>query len=76
MSNGTRISSSRRWLTTLLLLGAVGAMAPGRARAQWLLVPMDRSQQNHLRAYGLTYWTLTKGEKAEWLLNYRGGSFL
>jgi hypothetical protein len=75
VSNGTRISL-RRWLTSLLLLGIVGAMAPGRARAQWLLVPMDRSQQNHLRAYGLTYWTLTEGEKAEWLLNYRGGSFL
>ena len=37
---------------------------------------MDRSQQDHLRAYGLTYWTLEQQEKAEWLLNYRGGSFL
>jgi hypothetical protein len=37
---------------------------------------MDRSQTNHLRAYGLTYWLLERGETAEWLLNYRGGSFL
>lgn len=33
-------------------------------------------QKNHLKAYGLTYWTLEKGVKVKWLLNYRGGSFL
>lgn len=49
---------------------------PGPVHAQWLLVPMDRAQENHLKAYGLTYWTLELEEKAEWLLNYRGGSFL
>lgn len=54
----------------------VAGMVPGRASAQWLLVPMDRAQQNHLRAYGLTYWALEQQERAEWLLNYRGGSFL
>ena len=47
----------------------------GSAHAK-LLVPMDDSQTNHLKAYGLTYWALTKGVQAEWLLNYRGGSFL
>ena len=46
------------------------------AAAQHLLIPMDRSQRNHLKAYGLTYWTLTEGGRGEWLLNYRGGSFL
>ncbi|MDP2958615.1 MAG: hypothetical protein Q8N53_19475 [Longimicrobiales bacterium] len=50
--------------------------APGAGEAQWLLVPMDRAQENHLRAYGLTYWTLTQELKGEWLLNYRGGAFL
>jgi hypothetical protein len=45
-------------------------------RAQWILVPMDPGQDDHLRAYGLTYWVLEHGQKAEWLLNYRGGSFL
>ncbi len=33
-------------------------------------------QQNHLKAYGITYWTLSKDLKVKWLLNYRGGSFL
>ena len=44
--------------------------------AQRLLVPMDDAQSNHLKAYGLTFATLKAGNKAEWLLNYRGGSFL
>jgi hypothetical protein len=44
--------------------------------AQFLLVPMDRTQANHLKAYGLTYATLQAGGRGEWLLNYRGGSFL
>lgn len=34
------------------------------------------SQKNHLKAYGITYWVLTKQQKVHWLLNYRGGSFL
>ncbi|MDI1354016.1 MAG: asparagine synthetase B [bacterium] len=41
-----------------------------------ILIPMDESQKNHLKAYGLAYWAL-KGElEIQWLLNYRGGSFL
>ena len=50
------------------------AVAP--AQAQHLLIPMDRDQANHLKAYGLTYWVLENGRTAEWLLNYRAGSFL
>jgi len=45
------------------------------AEAKWL-VPMDDRQTDHLKAYGLTYWVLARGDRAEWLLNYRGGSFL
>jgi hypothetical protein len=41
-----------------------------------VLVPMDDEQQNHLKAYGLTYSALHDGVRGEWLLNYRGGSFL
>jgi hypothetical protein len=52
------------------------APLPRVAPAQWLLVPMDDDQQNHLKAYGLTYNALKAGLKAEWLLNYRGGAFL
>ncbi|MBJ6367340.1 asparagine synthetase B [Snuella sp. CAU 1569] len=45
--------------------------------ASYLLIPMDaESQKNHLKAYGVTYWTLSKQLKVKWLLNYRGGSFL
>ena len=45
--------------------------------ASYVLIPMDAdSQQNHLKAYGITYWTLSKDLKVKWLLNYRGGSFL
>jgi hypothetical protein len=51
-------------------------LAASSARAQQLLVPMDDQQQNHLKAYGLTFAALKAGMKAEWLLNYRGGSFL
>ena len=37
---------------------------------------MDEEQKNHLKAYGITFWTLKNGLEADWLLNYRGGSFL
>lgn len=41
-----------------------------------LLIPMDEAQKNHLKAYGIAYWAL-KGElEIQWLVNYRGGSFL
>ncbi len=47
------------------------------AYASYVLIPMDADgQQNHLKAYGITYWTLSKDLKVKWLLNYRGGSFL
>jgi hypothetical protein len=41
-----------------------------------ILIPMDLTQNDHLRAYGIAYRALAKGIKVEWLLNYRGGSFL
>ena len=52
------------------------ATAPSAVRAQRLLIPMDDGQTNHLKAYGLTYYAMKTGVQAEWLLNYRGGSFL
>jgi hypothetical protein len=50
-------------------------LAAGPAGAS-ILVPMDLTQTDHLKAYGLAYWVLARGETVEWLLNYRGGSFL
>ncbi len=45
--------------------------------ASYILIPMDAdTQKNHLKAYGITYWTLSQQLKVKWLLNYRGGSFL
>ncbi|MCB0514627.1 MAG: hypothetical protein R2798_09070 [Chitinophagales bacterium] len=45
------------------------------ASASYILVPMDEHQTNHLKAYGLAYWTIAKGVEVDWLLNYKGGSF-
>jgi hypothetical protein len=52
------------------------ALTASAAEAQRLLIPMDDAQQNHLKAYGITFSALKAGMKAEWLLNYRGGAFL
>lgn len=47
------------------------------AYASFLLLPMDAiSQKDHLKAYGITFYSLQKGQKVKWLLNYKGGSFL
>ncbi len=45
-------------------------------KAASILIPMDDTQQNHLKAYGIAYWTLERQLQVQWLLNYRGGSFL
>lgn len=55
---------------------ASGAALARPAHAQQLLVPMDDAQTNHLKAYGLTFGAIGDGARSEWLLNYRGGSFL
>ena len=47
-----------------------------RSFASFILIPMDESQQNHLKAYGIAYLSIEQGHKVQWLLNYRGGSFL
>ena len=44
--------------------------------ADKLLIPMDKIQKDHLKAYGIAFWTLEKNINIEWLLNFRGGSFL
>jgi hypothetical protein len=45
------------------------------ANASMIMIPMDLKQTDHLKAYGVAYWILTKGQKVDWMLNYRGGSF-
>ena len=60
----------RSILLFFLLIGMLSAQA-GK-----ILIPMDESQKNHLKAYGIAYWVLENKINLEWLLNYRGGSFL
>ncbi|MEZ5036069.1 MAG: hypothetical protein R2760_01125 [Chitinophagales bacterium] len=45
------------------------------SKAAFILIPMDNTQKNHLKAYGIAYLALTKDIPLDWLLNYRGGSF-
>ena len=46
-------------------------------KASHLLITMDETQKNHLKAYGIAYWQLNEQQgELEWLLNYKGGSFL
>lgn len=56
--------------------GAIFLLGASTAQASQLLIPMDDTQSNHLKAYGLAYWLLEQEVEVEWLLNYRGGSFL
>lgn len=72
MSRGALVALAR---VAALAIGIAGGI-PRAAAAQFLLVPMDEAQQNHLKAYGLTFAALKDGETAEWLLNWRGGAFL
>ena len=60
---------------TILVLAVAALILPCRLPAE-ILVPMDLTQTDHLKAYGLAYKVLKKGVDVEWLLNYRGGSFL
>jgi len=62
----------------MLLIMAVGGswLFASSAWSQKLFIPMDLKQTDHLKAYGVAYWALDHGVNVEWLLNYRGGSFL
>lgn len=52
----------------LILTHSLGAMQ--------IIIPMDVSQKNHLKAYGIAFWMLQKQREIQWLLNYNGGSFM
>jgi hypothetical protein len=65
---------SENFRKILLLVILVGYGLKGHAA--YIFIPMDDKQTNHIKAYGITYWVLEKGEEVKWLLNYRGGSFL
>ncbi len=77
MTSGLTGRRGQRWWRCVLAAAVlVIAQIPFSVRAQNLLIPMDDAQRNHLKAYGVTFLALKSGQKAEWLLNYRGGAFL
>lgn len=70
----TQTNISMKKITLLLLINLFLLSA---ALASHILIPMDKNKQrNHLKAYGLAYWVLQNKIEMQWLLNYRGGSFL
>jgi len=44
--------------------------------SQKILIPMDNTQNDHLKAYGFAFWVLKQNDNVDWLLNYKGGAFL
>jgi len=64
-----------QFLRKSLFVLVLGIMC--KASASVILIPMDADgQENHLKAYGITFWVLNQQQKVQWLLNYRGGSFM
>lgn len=72
MSTSLATNMHRRFI--LFLAGLFAAF--GLRAANHLLIPMDYQQSNHLKAYGIAYWVLEHGVNVDWLLNYKGGSFM
>lgn len=65
----------RLMIKKIIVLLALGLFWINFLQASVLLIPMDETQANHLKAYGIMYWVLEQGWEGDWLLNYRGGSF-
>jgi hypothetical protein len=62
-------------LRRILLLFLGWCLSAQAGFASYLLLPMDQSQKNHLKAYGIAYWALQRQVEVDWLLNYKGGAF-
>jgi hypothetical protein len=60
----------KRFLVFILLA------LPFAGKAASILIPMDDAQKDHLKSYGIAFWVLKNGGEVDWLLNYRGGSFM
>lgn len=66
----------KKILYRIILILVLCVSANALALAQKILIPMDLAQTDHLKAYGIVFWKLTQNSQSDWLLNYRGGSFL
>lgn len=64
------IQMNRSLLTLILLVFTL------TVKASSILINMDEDQKNHLKAYGIAYWSIKQQAEVSWLLNYKGGSFL
>jgi hypothetical protein len=51
-------------------------LVPFLSRAASILIPMDDEQKDCLKSYGIAFWVLKNSQEVDWLLNYRGGSFM
>ncbi|MCX6180530.1 MAG: asparagine synthetase B [Bacteroidetes bacterium] len=69
MKNGTMMKLRFKKIFFFLLLLSNSSFAA------YLFIPMDNTQRDHLKSYGIAYWALTKNVEIDWCLNYRGGSF-
>jgi len=58
------------------LLAFAILLLPVLSRAASILIPMDEDQKDHLKSYGIAFWVLKNNQEVDWLLNYRGGSFM
>lgn len=59
-----------------VLLSFVLILSSIVCRAASILIPMDDAQKDHLKSYGIAFWVLKNNQEVDWLLNYRGGSFM
>jgi hypothetical protein len=66
---------TRPRINRVALLLSILIFAVQTAHSGTIIIPMDTKQTDHLKAYGVAYWVLTRGVSVDWLLNYRGGSF-
>ncbi len=71
----TTTTRPSKFLRSFLALGILLCMSLS-ANAAKILIYMDDAQKNHLKAYGIAYWVLSNDIDVQWLLNYRGGSFM
>lgn len=60
----------------LILTSTIFLFVANSLWASYIFIPMDKSQSNHLKAYGIAYWILEQNIEVDWLLNYKGGSFM
>src|SRR5690606_31661767 len=74
--NRTEFKGIMKFLSKALILFIIFLGTSVKVYSQQILIPMDVNQNNHLKAYGLIYNVIKDGGEAQWLLNYRGGSFL